>query len=153
MNNDQFGVSVVGIGDLNGDRVNDIAVGALVDNAQGPEAGTLHILYLNRDGSTNDSFEINAIDVAMHRTQFGFSVANIGDLDKDGINDLAVGSLRGQVTPDRFDQTGTIDIIFMDSQASGVEIFRPDTDSRHTTDLDAVGTNFGSGNSKCRRPE
>ena len=34
-NNDLFGVSVAGIGDLNEDGINDLAVGALLDNAQG----------------------------------------------------------------------------------------------------------------------
>ena len=136
---DLFGVSVAGIGDLNEDGINDLAVGAFNDSAQGSAAGTLHILYLNRDGSTNGSFEIKP--PPLEQGFFGFSVANIGDLNKDGINDLAVGSRDGPVQPG-FVRRGIIDIILMDSQLSGVEIFRPDTDTDYNLD-DA--DRFGSG--------
>ena len=136
---DLFGVSVAGIGDLNEDGINDLAVGAFNDSAQGSSAGTLHILYLNRDGSTNGSFEIQP--PPSEKGLFGFSVANIGDLNEDGINDLAVGSRDGPVQPG-FVLRGTIDIILMDSQPSGVEIFRPDTDTDYNLD-DA--DRFGSG--------
>ena len=43
---DIFGTSVVNIGDLNGDGVNDLAVGADGDDAGGINRGAVHILYM-----------------------------------------------------------------------------------------------------------
>jgi len=45
-NSDYFGASVVNIGDLNGDGVNDLAVGAVGDDAGGMGRGAVHILYM-----------------------------------------------------------------------------------------------------------
>jgi hypothetical protein len=45
-NSDYFGTSVANIGDLNGDGVNDLAVGAYVDREGGSARGAVHILYM-----------------------------------------------------------------------------------------------------------
>jgi len=45
-NDDTFGFSVANLGDLNGDGVNDIAVGAQADNDGGSNAGAVWILFL-----------------------------------------------------------------------------------------------------------
>jgi len=52
-NEDWFGYSVEGIGDLNGDGVNDVAVGSLKDDDGGYNKGAVYILFLNEDGSVN----------------------------------------------------------------------------------------------------
>ena len=96
--NDQFGVSIANIGDIDGDRVDDLAVGAIRDNTRGNSSGAIHILFMNESGLTkkatnarinslNDNLTLNAFDA------FGSSIANLGDLDGDGINDIAVGAI------------------------------------------------------------
>ena len=55
-NEDLFGRSVCEIGDLNGDGVTDIAVGAEWDDDGGTRKGAVWILFLNSDG-TVDSFQ------------------------------------------------------------------------------------------------
>ena len=45
-NNDRFGWSVANIGDLDGNGVNDLAVGATQDDNGGNNRGTVHILSL-----------------------------------------------------------------------------------------------------------
>ena len=45
-NSDNFGGSVANIGDLDGDGVNDLAVGADGDDAGGSNRGTVNILYM-----------------------------------------------------------------------------------------------------------
>ncbi len=58
-NNDHFGDSVANIGDLDGDGVNDLAVGAIYDDAGGTDRGAVHILFMNTDGSVDSTVEIN----------------------------------------------------------------------------------------------
>ena len=90
-----FGWSVANIGDLDGDGVSDIAVGAPVTGG-GADGGAIHIVYMNTDGTPKSTVEINE-DTANGPTltnsdSFGSSVANIGDLDGDLVNDIAVGA-------------------------------------------------------------
>ena len=63
---DQFGWSVANIGDLDGDGVNDLAVGANLDDMdengvadEGDNRGAVHILFMNTDGSVDSTLEIN----------------------------------------------------------------------------------------------
>ena len=116
-NNDKFGISVSDIGDLDGDGVNDIAVGARGDGEGGVNRGTIHIIFLNVNGSPKNIVEINSSTVngpiLNDHDYFGTSVSNIGDLDGDGINDIAVGSdSEGGVV------RGAIHIIFLNNDGS-----------------------------------
>jgi len=128
---DRFGTSVSNIGDLDGDGVNDIAVGAYADDAGGSGRGTVHIILLNADGTPKSTVEINSNTVngptLNDSDYFGVSVANIGDLDGDGVNAIAVGAYgddeggsgRGAVhiifldgiLPDSTSTTGTVQIL------------------------------------------
>ena len=100
---DVFGTSITNIGDLNGDGVNDIAVGAEKDemdengnSSGGIDRGAIHIMLMNTDGSIDSIVEFNDFTTngpaLSNRDQFGTSIVNIGDLDGNGINDLAVGA-------------------------------------------------------------
>lgn len=88
-NEAQFGEAVAGVGDIDGDNVPDIMFGATEEasspvsfpgsvrvvsgaNPNGPALVTLH------GGATGDAF--------------GDAVANAGDVDKDGVNDLLIGA-------------------------------------------------------------
>jgi len=95
-NVDQFGTSVANIGDLNGDGVTDLAVGAIGDDNGGDNRGAVHIMFMKTDGSVDSTVEINSSTpdgpVLSDGDRFGTSVANIGDLDGNGVKDLAVGA-------------------------------------------------------------
>jgi hypothetical protein len=56
---DSFGSSVCGLGDLDGDNVEDIAVGASYDNDGAYQAGAVWILLLNKNGTIKRSQKIN----------------------------------------------------------------------------------------------
>ncbi len=45
-NTDNFGVSIANIGDLDGNGIDDLVVGAYHDNGSGSNRGALHILFL-----------------------------------------------------------------------------------------------------------
>ncbi|MBA2434321.1 MAG: FG-GAP repeat protein, partial [Chthoniobacterales bacterium] len=49
--NELFGYDVAPVGDLDGDGVPDVAVGAIGDNAGDDGSGAVWILFLNSDGT------------------------------------------------------------------------------------------------------
>jgi hypothetical protein len=116
---DNYGTSVTNIGDLNNDGVNDIIVGTRGDDAGGTNRGAVHISFLNSNGSVKSTVEINDNTtngpVLSDGDQYGISVANIGDLDGDGIEDIAVGAYTDDAGgTDR----GAVHISFLNSNGS-----------------------------------
>ena len=119
-NNDQFGTSVASLGDLDGDGVTDLAVGAINDSSAGTQRGVVYVLRLNADGTVKVSTKIasgtNGGPTLANFDLFGSSVASLGDLDGDGVTDLAVGARgdsaagadRGAVYVLRMNANGTV---------------------------------------------
>lgn len=83
----EFGAAMVGLGDTNGDGWGDFAVGA-------PRA-----VYgsSNTDGPVQirsglDGVVIRSIQSRSGIAGFGFDVSSVGDIDADGVTDLAIGT-------------------------------------------------------------
>jgi len=82
---DNFGSSVSGSDDVNGDGHDDIIVGAPLNAAGGTWAGRAY-LYSGRDGALLETFTGDEND------QLGVSVSRADDINNDGIADLVVGA-------------------------------------------------------------
>ena len=114
-NGDHFGSAVASLGDLNGDGIPDLVVGAPGDDGGGSDRGALWVLFLNRDGSVFQQQKISATTGGLvggldDNDQFGGAVANIGDLNGDGIVDIAVGAAGDD---DGSNDRGAVYILFM----------------------------------------
>ncbi|MGB5179379.1 MAG: integrin alpha [Gammaproteobacteria bacterium] len=114
---DRFGSAVAAIGDVNGDGITDLAVGAPNDDDGPNNAGAVWILFMKMDGRV-DAWQKVSDDTGGFggkleaEDHFGAAVAGMGDLDNDGIPDLAVGAPGGDAGgPDR----GELWILFLNS--------------------------------------
>ncbi len=119
-NFDQFGTSVVSLGDLDGDDVGDLAVGAFGDGDGGTGRGAVWILFLNPDGTVKSHQKISNTEGDFTGTLddgdwFGGSVAALGDLDGDGVGDLAVGAIADD---DGGSAHGAVWVLFLDADGT-----------------------------------
>jgi len=144
--NDQFGAAVANIGDLNGDGITDIAVGAVGDDDGSNDRGAVYILFMNVDGTVQAQQKISSTSGnftgELHTgDHFGSAVAGVGDLDGDGVVDLAVGASGDD---DGGSDRGAVWILFMNSDGT---VKRAQKISQLSGQFDALltdGDHFGS---------
>ena len=81
-----FGRAVTRVGDLNGDGVADLVVGAPYDDSNGTNAGAIYLV----SGATH--LIIGHVYGATPFDDFGFALDGMGDMNADGLEDVAVGA-------------------------------------------------------------
>jgi len=117
---DGFGHTIENLGDLDGDGIIDLAVGADDDDDGGHDKGALYILFLNDDGTVKSNQKISDTGggfsgILDEKDLFGHAVINLGDLDSDGTIDIAVSAYRDDDGgPDR----GAIYILFLNNDGT-----------------------------------
>ena len=95
-NDDEFGFGPTHIGDLDGNGIPEIAAGGLGDDG-GPNRGELWVLFMNADGTVRNQQSIsdtsgNFSGTLNDNDNFGLFNAGVGDLDGDGVRDLATAA-------------------------------------------------------------
>ena len=119
-NADELGTAVTSLGDLNGDGIADMAVGATGDDDGGTDRGAVYVLFMNSNGTVNSSQKISNTAggftaVLDDGDNFGNSLTNLGDLDGDGVTDIAVGAIGDD---DGGSDRGAVYILFMNSDGT-----------------------------------
>ena len=95
---DFSGHSVSSAGDVNGDGLDDLIVGAKYAHSQGFESGKSYVVFGKKDNTTIDLSDIAAgiggfvINGESANDVSGISVSNAGDVNGDGLDDLIVGA-------------------------------------------------------------
>ena len=116
---DEFGSSVAGIGDLDGDGLPDLVVGAPYDDDGGTDRGALYVLFLNADGTVRAEQKVSQSAGAGPTLDdsdfFGLAAALVGDVDGDGVGDLAVGA---EGDDDGGTARGAVYILFMNTDGT-----------------------------------
>lgn len=86
---DFFGFAVAGVGDVDGDGFDDLAVGAPGADRSGGVRGVVH---LYRGGSSMNETVDHELVGEIGGDRFGWSIASAGDMDRDGTDDFVVGA-------------------------------------------------------------
>ncbi|WP_338462174.1 hypothetical protein VZH09_01340 [Synechococcus elongatus IITB7] len=113
---DNSGYSVSSAGDVNGDGIDDLIIGAYGADSNGALAGQSYVVY-GKEGATradidlssfapSDGFRINGIAAGDYS---GFSVSGAGDVNGDGIDDLIIGA---PVTSPNGNRSGQSYVVF-----------------------------------------
>ncbi|WP_442941844.1 hypothetical protein [Nostoc sp.] len=97
---DDSGSSVSSAGDINGDGIDDLIIGARFASPNGSLSGQSYVVFGNKEGfdaqfnlstlNGTNGFAINGINLDDNS---GYSVSSAGDINGDGIDDLIIGAL------------------------------------------------------------
>jgi len=143
---DGFGRSVSGAGDINGDGMNDVIVGADTDDDGGGASGVAFIFLGAKDlpGIIDGSaahVKLIGEDAADY---FGRSVSGAGDVNQDGFDDVIVGAYAdddgGSLSGVAFIFFGSKELpLTIDGSAANVKLIGEDTNDYFGASVSGAG--------------
>jgi hypothetical protein len=122
---DQTGFSVAGLGDVNGDKLADVVVGAWVADHKGrQDSGSAYVVFGKRSSEHIDLAALGnkgfRIGGAADGDLAGYSVAGVGDVNGDKRPDLLVGAYGVQMG--RLGSTGAAYVVFGKGSPASVDL-------------------------------
>ena len=105
--NDESGIAVSTAGDVNGDGFDDVIVGARsAENSGSQESGAAYVVY-GQTGGFPTTIELSTLNGTNgfvfegvgHNSQTGVTVTSLGDLNGDGLGDVAIGAITAVSAP------------------------------------------------------
>jgi len=95
----QFGKAVSGAGDLNGDGIGDIVVGAPNTRIGTLYCGKAYVIFGSQTSLSNKDFNTQTLNSnegfsiqGTSMSSLGISVSGVGDINNDGFEDLVIGA-------------------------------------------------------------
>src|SRR4029453_6147304 len=89
---DDFGWQVAPAGDINGDGIQDLIIGAPSNDAVAGFAGPPYLFYGPFTGNIDAADADAIISAEAFGDNLGFSVASAGDVNNDGFDDVIIGA-------------------------------------------------------------
>lgn len=88
---DLFGFSVSSAGDVNGDGIDDILIGANWFDGGAENSGAAFV-FLGGTNGLNTAVHWQSTGPAIANAEYGFSVSDAGDINNDGFGDVIIGA-------------------------------------------------------------
>ena len=95
----QFGGGLAGVGDLNGDGIGDVIIGAPYDDTSDEDAGAVFVFFgtAGMSGTFTDTDADSVLYGANKNDQAGWGIGPAGDHDGDGNPDLLISATRSDL--------------------------------------------------------
>lgn len=131
---DRSGISVSGAGDVNGDGLDDVAIGApFAGNGDNFYAGATYVVFGKEDNSTVELGNLQASGFVINGSEpgdnSGASLSGVGDMNGDGFDDVIIGAPNAFASNEFYDagSAGAAYVVFGKEDNSSVELSNLDS--------------------------